>query len=85
LIKLAIAKGVSEKKLEKDPFMLIRKQINQSISEQYATVERFAFENDLSKSTLSRFLNGARKEYSVLTLAKIANALGKKLILKLDQ
>jgi predicted transcriptional regulator len=69
---------------EKDPFSLIRKQIKKQISEQYSTVERFAFENDVPKSTLSRFLNGSRKEYSVISLVKIAKALGKHLTLKIE-
>lgn len=67
-----------------DPFATVRKQIRDLIDQKYPTIEKFAYENDLSKSTLSRFLNGERKEYSVVTLSKIARALGKKITLRLD-
>lgn len=67
-----------------DPFATIRKQIKELIARDYPTIEKFAYENDISKSTLSRFLNGTRKEYSVITLAKIARALGKKITIRLE-
>lgn len=41
----------------------------------YRTVELFAHENGLDKSTLSRLLNGSR-EPRIGTLIRIANALG---------
>lgn len=73
----------SEKK-QPDPLAEIRKQIKKAIYEQYPTVEKFCYENDFQKSTISRFLNGYRLEYKISTLARIAEALGKKLVIKAD-
>lgn len=75
--------NVASKKAH-DPFTRVRKQIRDLIAKEYRTVEKFAYSNDLSKSTLSRFLNGSRKSYDAVSLSKIARALGKKLVIRLE-
>jgi gp16 family phage-associated protein len=55
---------------------MIRSNIQKEIADAgYRTVELFAHENGLDKSTLSRVLNGSR-EPRIGTLIRIANALG---------
>ena len=46
------------------------------IDAEYPTIERFCFENDLNKSTMSRLLTKSGEEFQVKTLAKIAKAAG---------
>lgn len=67
-----------------DPLAPFRAQVAELIRKNYPTVEKFCFEEGFHKSTLSRLLNGKRTEFQVATLEKIAKALGKKLVIKLE-
>jgi hypothetical protein len=62
---------------------LMRRQVKELIAKSYPTVEKFCWDNDLSKATLSNFLLG-KKDFQVSTLAKIARALNKKITIRLD-
>ena len=54
----------------------IRENIRQKIQDAgYATIEKFAYENGLTKSTITRVINGSRNP-RLITLIEIANALG---------
>ena len=54
----------------------IRENIRQKIQDAgYATIEKFAYENRLTKSTITRAINGSRNP-RLVTLIEIANALG---------
>ncbi|OFZ55757.1 MAG: hypothetical protein A2428_03675 [Bdellovibrionales bacterium RIFOXYC1_FULL_54_43] len=66
-----------------DPLEQMRTQVREAISKAYPTVEDFCWENELSKATLSNFLND-KKDFQISTLIKIANALRKKLTIRLD-
>ena len=61
----------------KDHLKKFRKKAHGAILEDYPTIEKFCFENDLNKSTVCRFLRG--ETAAVETLARIAEALGKTL------
>ncbi|MBR6124434.1 helix-turn-helix transcriptional regulator [Candidatus Saccharibacteria bacterium] len=53
----------------------IRENIRQKIQDAgYATIEKFAYENRLTKSTITRAINGSRNP-RLVTLIEIANAL----------
>jgi len=53
----------------------IRENIRQKIRDAgYATIEKFAYENNLTKSTITRAINGSRNP-RLITLIEIANAL----------
>ena len=53
----------------------IRENIRQKIQDAgYATIEKFAYENNLTKSTITRAINGSRNP-RLITLIEIANAL----------
>jgi DNA-binding phage protein len=53
----------------------IRENIQQKIKDAgYATIEKFAYENNLTKSTITRAINGSRNP-RLVTLIEIANAL----------
>lgn len=53
----------------------IRENIRQKIQDAgYATIEKFAYENGLTKSTITRAINGSRNP-RLITLIEIANAL----------
>jgi|GEM_PF-1159610 len=67
-----------------DPLETMRKQVNDLIRKNYPTIEKFCFEEDFQKSSLSRLLNGKRAEFRIATLKRIADALGKKLVIKLE-
>ena len=67
-----------------DPLAQFRKQVDESIRKKYPTVEKFCFEEDFQKSSLSRLLNGKRTEFKIATLMKLAHALGKKLVIRLE-
>lgn len=54
---------------------IIRSNLKRLILSEYPSVEKFAHEHDLDKSTLSRILGGKR-EPKISTLLKIAKALG---------
>lgn len=54
----------------------IRENIRQKIQDAgYATIEKFAYENNLTKSTITRAINGSRNP-RLITLIEIANGLG---------
>ncbi|MCF0216096.1 MAG: helix-turn-helix transcriptional regulator [Fibrobacteraceae bacterium] len=53
----------------------IRENIRQKILDAgYATIEKFAYENGLTKSTITRAINGSRNP-RLITLIEIANGL----------
>ena len=53
----------------------IRENNRQKIQDAgYATIEKFAYENKLTKSTITRAINGSRNP-RLVTLIEIANAL----------
>jgi len=53
----------------------IRENIRQKILDAgYATIEKFAYENGLTKSTITRAINGSRNP-RLITLIEIANSL----------
>lgn len=61
----------------------MRRQVLELIGASYKTTEEFCWEHDLNKATLSNFLNG-KKDFQVSTLAKIARALKKRLVIRLE-
>lgn len=61
----------------------MRKQVKDLIESRYPTVEAFCWDKDLNKATVSNFLHG-KKDFQVSTLNKIAKALGKRLVIRLD-
>lgn len=69
---------------EIDPKILeqFRKQMISEIEKNYKTVEEFCWETGLSKATISNLINN-KKDFSISTLLKIANALDKELTIKL--
>ena len=67
-----------------DPFSEFRREVAQLIRKGYPSVEKFCYENDLTKSTLSRLLSGKRSEFQIATLVKIAAVLKKKLVIRLE-
>ena len=69
---------------EYDPLAQLRAQVKQLIDKNYPSVEKFCFEEDFQKSTLSRLLSGKRSEFQIATLRKIAAALDKKLVIRLE-
>lgn len=53
----------------------IRENIRQKIQDAgYVTIEKFAYENGLTKSTITRAINGSRNP-RLITLIEIANGL----------
>lgn len=71
------------KHVKNDPLAGLRKEILGEIRKRYQTVERFCWENDLNKATLSNFLNN-KKDFRISTLVQIASALGRDLKIKLE-
>jgi predicted transcriptional regulator len=67
----------------KDPLAFMRKQVQRLILERYPTVEQFCWAKNLNKATVSNFLHG-KKDFQISTLAKIANALGMSLKIRLS-
>ncbi len=68
-----------------DPLKELRKQVDELIRENYKSYDDFCLnEADIPKSTLSRLLSGERTEFRFNTLQKIAKALGKKLVIRLE-
>ena len=62
---------------------VMQKQVKDLINQSYKTVEEFCWEKNLSKATLSNFLNG-KKDFQISTLARIAKAFKKKLVVRLE-
>lgn len=67
-----------------DPLAILRKQIPELIREKYPSIERFCYEEGFQKSTLSRLISGKRTEFQIATLVRIAKALGKKIVVKIE-
>lgn len=70
-----------EKKIS-DALSSMKEQVKNIIEQDYRTVEEFCWENDISKATVSNFLN-SKKDFQVSTLLKIAEALDKDLVIRL--
>lgn len=60
----------------------LRKALQSRIAADYASVEDFCWDKNLNKATISNFLND-RKDFQLSTLRKIAEALGKRLEIRL--
>lgn len=58
-----------------DSLAELRSALHKKILADYGTVEQFCWDNDLSKTTLSNFLN-KRKDTRAGTILKIVEALG---------
>jgi predicted transcriptional regulator len=70
---------------QKDPLVELRKQIKNLVPEKFKSFDDFCLNGaDIPKSTLSRLLSGERTEFRYCTLQKIAKALGKKLVIRLE-
>jgi len=73
-----------------DPYERLRKQLKALLDKKigkgkkYTTLEKFCWNYDIQKSSLSRFLSGAHKDYKFSNLVKIAKACGKKLVIKIE-
>ena len=67
----------------KCPLEFFRIQVLSEIRNQYPSIEKFCFENDIDKSILSRFLSRKQKDFKVQTLKRIAKGLNKSLEIKL--
>jgi hypothetical protein len=67
-----------------DPLAVMRQQVEELIEKNYPSVEKFCFEEDFHKSTLSRLLTGKRTEFQIATLKRIADSLGKRLSIRLE-
>ena len=67
----------------KDTLEPMRSDVIKLIKASYPTVEAFCWEKNLSKATVSNFLKG-KKDFQLSTLLKIAEALGKRLVIRLD-
>ena len=65
-----------------DSLKTYRRQLEKEIAAKYPTVEKFCFENDLPKSTVSRLLKG-RTHLRIETLQRIAKAVGRKVEIRL--
>lgn len=61
----------------------MRSQVIEEIYKSYPTVEQFCWDKGLNKATVSNLLNN-KKDFRVSTLVRIANALGKKLVIRLE-
>jgi hypothetical protein len=73
---------MQKRKTNTDALAGMRQQLTEIIAE-YPTVERFCWDNNLNKATVSNFLRG-KKDFQLSTLVKIANTLGKRLTIRLD-
>ena len=68
-----------------DPLKEFREQVRELVSQKYQSYDDFCLnEADIPKSTMSRLLSGERTEFRFETLQKIAAALGKKLIVRME-
>ncbi len=67
--------------MKNDPYRMFKLKLKKAISKEYPTIEKFCFENDIHKSTISRLLSGKRTEFKIKTLQKIAKAIKKKLVI----
>ena len=70
---------------KKDPLSEFRTQVRREIEANFKSVDDFCLNHaDVPKSTVSRLLSGERSEFRNSTLQKIAKALGKKLVIRLE-
>lgn len=69
-------------KRDYDPLYEMREELLKYIEANYKTVEEFCWDKDLSKATISNFING-KKDFQVSTLLKIAKSMGMVLIIEL--
>lgn len=67
----------------KDSLKRLKRQFQLEIKKQYPTVEKFCFENNLPKSTVSRLLEDGYYSLTLETLFRVAIALNKSLEIKL--
>ena len=75
---------IMQSKKDYDPLAPLRSEVGELIQKRYPSVEKFCFEEDFHKSTLSRLLSGKRTEFQIATLMKIARVLGKRLVIRLE-
>jgi len=71
------------KKKNADPLAKMRNQLEKRIFEEFTTVEQFCWDKDLNKATISNFLND-KKDFRVSTLRQIAEAIGRKLVIRME-
>lgn len=72
-------------KKDRDPLKELRAQVKVLIPKKYKSIDDFCLNAaDIPKSTMSRLLSGERTEFRYATLQKIAAALGKKLVIRLE-
>lgn len=67
-----------------DPLSDLRTQVKELALKKHRTLEKFCYEEDIQKSTVSRLVNGQRTEFRIETLMKVAAALGKKLVIRIE-
>jgi predicted transcriptional regulator len=72
------------KKFKYDPLEPFRITSADLIKKRYKTVEEFCWEKNIPKSVLSRLLSGKQTEFHLETLTRIAKALGKKVVIRLE-
>ena len=62
-----------------------RSQVRKEIEQHYRTTEEFCFASDIDKALMSRILsNDNPRDFRIKTIEKIAKALKKKLIVKMN-
>ena len=66
-----------------DSLKKFRKEVYSEITKQYPSIEKFCFENDISKSILSKLINGKQGGFELTTLDRIAKALHKSVEVRL--
>ncbi|MCB9026000.1 MAG: helix-turn-helix domain-containing protein [Bdellovibrionaceae bacterium] len=72
-------------KKDKDPLKEFREQVRELVPQKYESIDDFCLnETGIPKSTMSRLLSGKRTEFRFATLQKIAEGLGKKLVIRLE-
>ena len=62
----------------------LREQVKKYIGANYDSVEDFCWKKGLNKATVSNFLN-AKKDFQVSTLQKIADAMGRRLVIQVKK
>jgi hypothetical protein len=67
-----------------DALEAMREQVLRLIRQGYPTVERFCWVKGLNKATVSNFLCG-KKDFQISTLVKIARALDRRLVVRLER
>ena len=68
-----------------DPLREFRKQVRKLVPQKYQSFDDFCLNGaDVPKSTMSRMLSGERTEFRFSTLSKVAQGLGKKLVVRME-